>query len=103
MHYRVHAAGEGRFEIQRLEPVTIGVMYDEALADLVLAILETDDDAIFRAKAKIDDVNAPRPTSPPRCLKSGIPVCTRSVESSLSALRLRRSSPKPRPDLCPRR
>ncbi|HRM73251.1 MAG TPA: hypothetical protein PLI13_00890, partial [Paracoccus sp. (in: a-proteobacteria)] len=59
MHYRIHEAGDGRFEIQRIEPVTIGVMYDAALADLVLAILETDDDAIFRAKAAIDDVSAP--------------------------------------------
>ena len=53
MHYRILDAGDGRFEIQRIEPVTIGVMYDAALADLVLAILETDDDAIFRAKAAI--------------------------------------------------
>lgn len=56
MKYQVHDAGDGRFEIQRIEPVTIGVMYDEAMADLVLAILETDDTAIFEAKAKIDKV-----------------------------------------------
>ena len=59
MHYRILEAGDGRFEIQRIEPVTIGVMYDAALADLFRAILETDDDAIFRAKAAIDDVSAP--------------------------------------------
>ena len=34
MLYRVHDAGDGKFEIQRFEPVTIGVMYDEAMADL---------------------------------------------------------------------
>lgn len=65
MQYRVHNAGDGRFEIQRIEPVTIGVMYNEALADLVLAILETDDDAIFAAKAMIDEGKAEAFINPP--------------------------------------
>ena len=67
MLYRVHDAGDGKFEIQRFEPVTIGVMYDEAMADLLLAILETDDDAIFEAKERIEGIKAPvvSPEPPP--------------------------------------
>lgn len=39
MKYQIHDCGDGRFEIQRVEPVTIGVMYDQGLAHMVLAMM----------------------------------------------------------------
>lgn len=41
MKYQIHPCGDGRFEIQRVETVTIGVMYDQGLADMVLAMMNS--------------------------------------------------------------
>lgn len=85
MKYQIHPCGDGRFEIQRLEIVTVGVMYDQALANMVLAMMSS---IAGEPEAPSDagDISLPEllaPALPQSMGKTGLPrICGEFVPLS---------------------
>lgn len=75
MKYQIHECDDGRFEIQRVEPVTIGVMYDLGLANMVLAMMSSmagePDDQPEPGEIALPEALAP---ALPQTGKTGLPL-----------------------------